>query len=375
MRRDRVSKSRTDLIILSNLPKFVLIKTSFAHFSWQDMQDDIQEDTAGIIAVNEALAAFGTGSPRRAVEIKQLSGGLTNDNILITLPASDESQTGRKIVLRRFCLKTGRHLGYDRDQEYHNSCKAATLKSVGAPVIGYVRCTEKHGGALALEYVEGKTLDEGSIKELCNSEDGLYLLVDALKRLHSIPVSFKNAFDPFKARIYYEEQVRIMTGRDVPWSGYSDLVDKLALLERILRKDQEDLVDCHNDLLSANFILSNDREKLIIIDWELAGQAEASWELGNFISENGLDGDEKTISSLVSLYWSHLPEGAEMQEKIKRAKMYSLVSKITWAAWGAVLHNLDKSNTFDYEDWCMQKLQKAEEAFRDEDSIRRLLRW
>lgn len=321
-----------------------------------------------VISVAAALYSLGIDIPGRgSIHVDKLSGGLTNDNVLVTLVSPAE----RKLVLRRFLASTSRHLHYNRQQEYDNSRIAAELKKIGAPVIGYVPATAAHGGALAVEYVQGETLDKDQIRAMCSSEEGIARIVSSFRKMHAEPISFTNHFDPFRARVQYEKEVQLLTARGISWEGYDDLVKRMICIQEHLEKSTEELVDCHNDLLGANFLDAG--SGLTIIDWELSGRAEPSWELGNFISENGLDGtaSDHIVSSLITQYWSDC-KPALIEKKIKRARLFSLVSKVTWAAWGAVLHNLDRDDAFDYQDWCMQRLQRAKLLLDDKDTISRL---
>jgi len=339
------------------------------------MGDDGHESSEGLISVEEALSELGVapGNDQNLFKHK-LSGGLTNDNVLVILqsnsPGIDYNHNKEKIlkyVLRRFSSKTSQHLSYDRVQEYNNSNIAFNDKQIGAPVIGYVPPTHHHGGALALDFVEGETMNEPRIQLLCSSEKEISRLVETLKAIHKNPPLFKNEFDPFKARFNYEQQTETLSGRGVPWKGYQKLVQQLSFLQTHLAKSPESLVDCHNDLLSANFIDS--LPHITVIDWELSGQAQPSWELGNFVSENGLDGNEAVIKRLITQYWGEGSSSSYINAKIKRAKLFSIVSKITWSAWGAVLHHLDKGQAFDYQSWCMERVTKAQTALNDQNSI------
>ncbi len=52
-----------------------------------------------------------------------------------------------------------------------------------------------------------------------------------------------------------------------------------------------DLVPCHNDLLTANFI--HDGERVRIVDWEYAGMNDRFFDLGNLAVNNGLEEDDE----------------------------------------------------------------------------------
>ena len=55
---------------------------------------------------------------------------------------------------------------------------------------------------------------------------------------------------------------------------------------------------CHNDLLAANFI--DDGERIWLIDYELSGNNDACFELGNIATESELS---RRPGGLVAAYW------------------------------------------------------------------------
>ena len=64
---------------------------------------------------------------------------------------------------------------------------------------------------------------------------------------------------------------------------------------------------CHNDLLTANFIL-DDGDVLRIIDWEYAGMGDRYFDLGNFAVNNELDDEDE--ERLLDAYFGEPPDAA-----------------------------------------------------------------
>ena len=66
-------------------------------------------------------------------------------------------------------------------------------------------------------------------------------------------------------------------------------------IERAFTADPEPPVPCHNDLLNANFLLdatANDGQgRMWLLDWEYAGMNDRWFDLGNFATNNELDGE------------------------------------------------------------------------------------
>lgn len=350
-----------------------------------------------VIDVEKAIEVLGLREQgNEIVSYEQLSGGLTNDNIAVYLkkPLSQIYIQNAKVeiisdrlVLRRFKRATSIYLGYDRKREYINA-KFAADTGIGPAVIGFIEDEEEaegHGGALALCYVDGITLEENDVANLCTSDSQVNLLTDSLRALHKMK-HFENIFDPFKVRKWYENVIISMTGKPIQWKDYESLIAQSSPLQEHLNALREPLVPCHNDLLAANFIKQNvtDQKQLALIDFELSGMAPASWELGNIISENGLDGNDDAIERLTLHYWcdNSKIQGSRpewLQSRMNRVKAWSIISKITWSAWGAVLHYLNQQTNpnqqpFDYEAWSLERVKKAKVALQDKEMLEKLLK-
>lgn len=368
------------------------------------MDDKDHPDVDAVIDVSEALSHLQLRPIYADKPVyEQLSGGLTNDNVAVhlptALPLSIVNGTGDvmqhvqtvddKLVLRRFRHRTSLHLCYDRAQEYANTRLAAS-SGVGPAVIGRVAAEKgRHGGALALCFVKGVTLDDDGVASLCRSDARINALCDILHRLHGGP-PFANLFDPVAARHAYEKEIYRLSGSTVSWPGYEELIVRLEPLTGRLTALDERQRPCHNDLLAANIIAQSDgnpslrSDKLILVDYELSGMAPASWELGNIISENGLDDDEDAIERLVRSYWQYGKAEQEdrpswLASRIARAQAWSIVSKVTWSAWGSVLHLVNRaesetsSDAFDYAAWSMVRVRRAGTLLNDTEAIERLI--
>src|SRR5207237_8031584 len=81
-------------------------------------------------------------------------------------------------------------------------------------------------------------------------------------------------------RIVDEHQVRIP-------ADYRERLPLLAEIERAVRVGALPSVSCHNDLLCENFI--DDGRCLRIVDYELSGNNDPCFDLGNTAQEASLD--------------------------------------------------------------------------------------
>lgn len=352
----------------------------------------MEKKNSDLIDIGEAMEScnlIGTGDMWTS---EQLSGGLTNDNVSVTILRESQRMKSKShspdFVIRRFRMKTSSSLHYDRKQECSNTSIAAGIR-VAPKVQGYVAPNSKlgHGGAIILDYLSGATLDVMTIKNLCSTTEGASQLAKTLVNLHT-GAEFTNQFDPITSRESYVSECVKLRGvlqdtaqGSIMWAGFDDVVQLLQPIQKKLQSIQEPLVACHNDLLAANIMEPTNKQDaaysvFVLIDFELSGAAPASWELGNIISENGLDSDTRAIRHLVEQYWKHRSNLIDEQDeqwinaRIARATAWSLVSKLTWAAWGRVMHLISSpmdGERFDFEEWSLERLHRARKILVDEE--------
>jgi thiamine kinase-like enzyme len=271
------------------------------------------------------------GRPRQLAE---LSGGLTNRNVKVTMPDG--------VYVARCTDTSSNFLAIDRDEEHHNSV-AAERAGVGAPVIDY----RPDLGILLLGYLNGKTL--------CNDDfqrPGVVAKVAAgCRALHAGP-RFRSRFDMFERQPRYLKTAQD-NGFKIP-HDYLDYADTFARVERALTGTDQTTVPCNNDLLAGNFIEDGDR--VWIIDYEYSGNNDPCFELGNIWSECGLSSEQ--LDELVTCYY-----GRRLRHKTARAHLQGIVAKYGWTLWGCI-QSASSSLEFDFWGWAMERYEAAIAEFK-----------
>jgi thiamine kinase-like enzyme len=276
----------------------------------------------------------------RPRSVEELPGGLTNRNYKVTTP------DGAFVV--RLSDDSSQLLAIDRDCEHRNSVTAAAA-GAGPPVIEYRR----RDRMLVIGYIEGRTLDPSAVA------GNIPRIAQACRRLHA-GGRFGNDFDMFDIQRRYLEVAR-SRGFRIP-AGYDDLRSQVDAAAAALAVRAEGTVPCHNDLLAANFI--DDGDRIWLIDYELSGNNDACFELGNIGAEAHLPAE--ALAELVTAYY-----GRPRRSKIARARLFGLVSMYGWTLWGAI-QNGASSIEFDFWSWAMERFEGAAEGFTA-DSYPRLL--
>ena len=271
------------------------------------------------------------GLPRT---VRELPGGLTNQNLHVGTPGHD-------YVVRVF-RGDARLLGIDRDAEHENT-RAAAVAGVGAGVVDYL----PELGVLVIDYLTGTTLENASFRD----PDVLRRAAEGCRRLHEGP-RFTGEFDMFRRRAAYLATVREHGYR--LFDGYLDHDDDFERVRRALAVRAQPTVPCNNDLLAGNFV--DDGDRMWLIDYEYSGNNDACFELGNTATECDLDDDQ--VEALVAAYF-----GEVRPELLARVRLQSLVSEYGWSLWGSIQASASTLD-FDFEGWGQDRLDKAVATFR-----------
>src|SRR6059058_6461944 len=215
----------------------------------------------------------------KEVKVTSLSGGLTNENYLV-------EAGGQRYVIRIPGAST-ELLAIDRANELHNT-RAAASTGIGPAVLEHVPQLD----VMVLEFIPGPTMSA----ETLQSERMVRRMAESFKRLHAAS-PFLKAFDMFRLieaylQIVEEHQVRIP-------ADYRQRLPLLAEIERAVRVGALPNVSCHNDLLCENFI--DDGQCLRIVDYELSGNNDACFDLGNTAQEASLDDELRAVLCETSL--------------------------------------------------------------------------
>ncbi len=253
-------------------------------------------------------------------------GGLTNKNYRVDTPTDS--------YVMRVSNPATSLLGINRHNERINT-ELAYRSGVGAAIVDWL----PDENILVMSWIDARTLHAVDLQ----TEHGLLVrIAGALKVLHA-GAPFAGNFHFPTVRANYLTKVKA-GGLFLP-EGYLEVGPMISRLEKILTSTSEDLVPCNNDLLAENFM--DDGRKIWIIDFEYAGQNEASFEIGNLASESFLTDEQLTI--LCDAYW-----GKHSPSKIARAKAWSMIARYGWVLWASIQESISLID-FDFRSWGMAK--------------------
>jgi thiamine kinase-like enzyme len=261
-----------------------------------------------------------------ATKITKLEGGLTNLNYKVDTPQGS--------FVMRVSSAYADLLGINRNYEKINTEKAF-YAGVGAEVIDWFEDKK----VLIIRWIEAKTLESNEIQTQPNL---LKRIASSMKTLHAGPEFYGTFHFPTIRKKYLS--LVLESGYFIP-KEYLEIAPLVEELEKVIDLFPEKLVPCNNDLLAGNFM--DDGKKIWIIDYEYAGQNEASFEIGNFASEVSLNNQQ--LNSFCNFYW-----GKDNPEKIARAKAWSMIARYGWIMWASIQEARSPID-FDFNSWGMEK--------------------
>jgi thiamine kinase-like enzyme len=263
------------------------------------------------------------------VRITSLSGGLTNENYLV--------EAGGERYVMRLPGSSTELLSIDRANEVFNA-RAAASTGIGPRVLEHV----PQLNLMVLEFIEGPTMSAATLQ----SPRMARRMAESFKRLHAA-ARFSKDFDMFRLieeylRIAEEHEVRIPP-------DYRQRLPLVGEIEQAVRVGALTSVSCHNDLLCENFI--DDGSSLRIVDYELSGNNDPCFDLGNTAQEAGFDDELRAV--LCEAYFGRLDP-----QQLARMNLFALMSDVGWTLWGAIQAKISTLD-FDFADYTTTRWKRA----------------
>jgi thiamine kinase-like enzyme len=270
------------------------------------------------------------------VHISPLSGGLTNENYLV-------AAAGMRCVVRVPGQST-ELLAIDRANEVHNTRAAATT-GIGPKVLEVIPDFD----VMVLEFIDGPTM---SAKALQSVEMAKRMAV-SFQRLHAGP-RFLQDFNMFRL---IESYLEIVETHDVVIPpDYRDRLPTIAEIERAVTAGSLPSVPCHNDLLCENFI--DDGAALRIVDYELSGNNDPCFDLGNTAQE--AEFDDGLRAALCQAYF-----GRSDPQQLARMNLFALMSDVGWTLWGAIQARISAID-YDFKGYYTGRWERALETMESQ---------
>ena len=270
-------------------------------------------------------------------EPEALAGGITNRNFRVRAGGGD--------YVIRVAGRDTELLGIDRRAE-NDAASAAARAGIGPEVALFApdeRC-------LVTRFVDARTLQD---REL-SAPGRLEQAGRALRAFHAGP-PLPSTFDAVAVGAAYR---RLALGRGVTLPEEEVPASRSAAeIGAALRGPRHEPVPCHNDLLTANFLLDAD-DRLWIVDWEYAGMGDRWFDLGNLAVNNELDedGEERLLGAYL--------ESAVGDRHRARLLLARILSDYREAMWGVAQQGLSDLD-FDFVGYADEHFRRLLAAVAD----------
>jgi thiamine kinase-like enzyme len=272
-----------------------------------------------------------------------LDGGITNRNFRLRLGGED--------YVVRLSGKDTSVLGIDRLAEVE-ATRAAHGLGVAPDVALYLPEHE----CLVTTFVHARLATAEELRR----PPLLTQVAQALRAFHA-GRSLPAVFDAFRLGELYRDET-LARGGAVP-AAFDEAKAVADRIEAALSGPEHDPVPCHNDMLTANFLVRPDGS-VAIVDWEYAGMGDRYFDLGNLSVNNGFRDDDDR--ALLEAYWQEPPT----ERRLAALRLMRIMSDYREATWGVVQGVLSELD-FDYAAYADEHFARLLEAASDP----RLERW
>jgi len=247
------------------------------------------------------------------VNIKPLKDGLTNTSFSFDC-------LGKRYVYR--------HPGRGTENYIDRASEAASMEIAAKLKIDrtFVAMNKDEGWKISEFIPNAKQLDYDNWDDVAQA-------MDLLRRLHQSGEKTEHSFDQFEGIDDFREKLKARNRFE--FDGLEELDKTVSLLKNYLQNDPKQVVLCHGDSYSPNFLL-NEAGEISLIDWEYSGMGEPAGDLGTFIacSNYSVEDAEKVLE----LYLQEVPD-----RKTKRHYLaYVAVTSYYWFLWALFQESVGK---------------------------------
>ena len=247
------------------------------------------------------------------INIKPLKDGLTNTSFSFDC-------LGKRYVYR--------HPGRGTENYIDRASEAASMEIAAKLKIDrtFVAMNKDEGWKISEFIPNAKQLDYDNWDDVAKA-------MDLLRRLHQSGEKTGHSFDQFEGIDDFREKLKARNRFE--FDGLEELDETVSILKNYLQNDPKQVVLCHGDSYSPNFLL-NEAGEMSLIDWEYSGMGEPAGDLGTFIacSNYSVEDAEKVLE----LYLQEVPD-----RKTKRHYLaYVAVTSYYWFLWALFQESVGK---------------------------------
>jgi len=288
------------------------------------------------LSLTEAIARVPQWVDAEDLQTAPLPGGITNQNFTV--------EVGGEAFVLRITGENTELLGVNRENEYAASMAAGRLGI--APEVVYFIKPESY---LVTRFIEGRLLP---FEEIGQAEN-IRQVVETIKRIHALP-PVGSEFCPFQ---FVNKATEIVRQHNVVFpDNFEWITERMREIEAAILQHPFTPCLCHNDLLNANFLIT-DENYLYVLDWEYAAMGGPFFDLANFSAHHEFSDEQDRL--ILGTYF-----GEVTPSSLDRLRLMKITSDCREAMWALIQIGISQLD-FDFRGYANKHFERLTQSLKD----------
>ncbi|XP_078432353.1 protein kinase superfamily protein isoform X2 [Wolffia australiana] len=272
--------------------------------------------------------------------IEKVSGGITN--LLLKVSIREDEETAC-LTVRLYGPNTDVIINRERELKAINYLSAAGF---GAKLLGIFK------NGMVQSFIKARTLSP----EDMSKPHLVAKIARELHRFHQVAIPGSREPQLWNDITKFLDKAVFLTFTDETKQttydsiSFEEIRGEIATLKEITSRLNAPVAFCHNDLLSGNLMLSEDEEKLYLIDFEYGSYNYRGYDIGNHFNEYaGFECDYNLYPSkdMQYIFFRHYLQAdkttvheqiseEDLESLYVETSVFMLASHIYWAIWALI---------------------------------------
>jgi thiamine kinase-like enzyme len=221
------------------------------------------------------------------------------------------------------------------------AARSAAAAGVNAPVEYF----DASDGLMITRFIDGATtMSAAAFTDL----GAVGRAARVLRTLHTTAAPFASEFGLFTMIDEYKTLLATK-GATLP-DGYEAVQQQAEGVRAALEAAPVPMVPCHCDPLCENFLDTG--ERMMLIDYEYAGNNDPMWDLGDMSVEGGFSPEQD--AALLNAYF----DGDPPPGQVGRMVAYKAMCDLLWTLWG-VLQHVNGNSAHDFWAYAVERFERC----------------
>jgi thiamine kinase-like enzyme len=209
-------------------------------------------------------------------------------------------------------------------------------------------------GVEIFEWLEGyRTLNFSDVF----NKNLFYLIIDNIRTFHKYSDrTIPRTQTPFEQTADF---IRLAKEMNCYLPPEMDRMEWLAqCIEDSIMSGGIDLVPCHNDFWTPNYLYNESTSDLKLTDFEYAAMSDECWDFADISTAN-------YFTEAMDIEWIRYYYGEHKEMKFARFKLYKILKDIAWAMWAVLQAKQSTIHEMDYFEFFGAKMARLKNNWND----------